>query len=182
MWSILFGRTRCGDMPAISCMQARRRCGIGRASDQQLAMSSNASTLCGGRGASVERETERRERGIKILEASRTSGVRASFAEGPSTPANPLGPNSPPSLTCSQRGLCCCIAQQQEPINSSGLCRLTAHTRSRWPMMTRCGDVSVLCCGSRRTCARLPRCHSPSVALAPQCRPHCYSGFLGQLG
>ena len=88
----------------------------------------------------------------------------------------------PPSLTCSQRGLCCCIAQQQEPINSSGLCRLTAHTRSRWPMMTRCGDVSVLCCGSRRTCARLPRCHSPSVALAPQCRPHCYSGFLGQLG
>ena len=42
--------------------------------------------------------------------------------------------------------------------------------QSRWPVVTRCGNVSVPCFGPWRTCARvalgrLPRCHSPSVVL-----------------
>ena len=141
-------RTRCGDMRASRCMQAKRKCEIGQASDQKLA-EERARVRRGGL------ETESRERGIKIL-------------------GTPLGNSCPPRR--SQRGLCCCIAQQQEPITSSGLCRFTAHTLSRWPKMS-------LCCGSRKTCARVAlvatrhRWHWP-----PQCRPHCYSGVSGKLG
>ena len=65
-WSTLCWRKRCGDVPASRCMQARRKCGIGRASDQKLAISSKGEhTLrwkgreCGEEGLKQRREAVR---------------------------------------------------------------------------------------------------------------------------
>ena len=167
--STLYWRTRYGDMPASRCMQARRKCGIARASDQQLATSLNGEHTLRWNGHECGEEGWKQRRENVVSKSwGHLSDIRSSSRISCRRSVNTSKPSwteFPPSLTCSLRGLCCCIVQQQEPIISSGLCRLTVHTRSRWPMMTRCGDVSVLSCGS---CAlgRLLRCHSPSVALA----------------
>ena len=85
--------------------------------------------------------------------------------------------------TCSLRGHCCCIAQQQEPIISSGWFPLMIHTRSLCPMTTRCAvlrDSGRVVHGDRSGRSFIAshfRWHWP-----PQCRPHCDSGLLGQLG
>ena len=168
-------------MPASRCMQARRKCGIARASDQQLAVE----------GARVWRgglETDARERGIKILEtplghpefvAHQLQKVR----QHQQTLLDRI-PSLPDVQSAWALLLHCATARANCFIR---LCRLTVHTRSWWPMMTRCGDVSVPCCGFLRTCSRvalgrLPRCHSPSVALASAMPSALLQRTTGQIG
>ena len=103
--------------------------------------------------------TEARECGVKILETP--LGHPEFVAHQLQKVRQHQQTEFHPSLTCSSAWACCCIAQQQEPIISSGLCRLT-----QWPMMTRCGDVSVPCCRFLRTCARVALGRLASLPLA----------------
>ena len=130
-------RGRGCDMPRIlGSVQARRKCGIGRASDQKLAISSSG------------RENVASKSWGHLSYIWSSSRIRRSVFT-----SKPSWTEFPPSPTCSQRGLCCAMRSSKSQLHHQA--PVTAHTGLRWSMMTRCGGVPVPSCGSWRACARV---------------------------